>query len=67
MKIIFIPKIVNGGKVNGFGLMMLGLFDMIYGNDKATFSLAKYFQLKQPPEGISVFSQTQLQSAMVQL
>jgi hypothetical protein len=56
---------VNGGKVGGFGLMLLGLFDLVYANDKATFTLQRYFQLKQPPEGISVFNPTQLQSPTV--
>jgi len=56
---------LNGGEANGFGLMLLALFDLVYANDKATFSLQKYVKFKQPPEGISAFNPEQLLSPIV--
>jgi hypothetical protein len=56
---------LNSGKVSGFGLLVLGLFDLVYANDKATFSLQKYLKLGQPPEGISIFNESQLNSPIV--
>jgi len=56
---------VKGGKVSGFGFLLLGLFDLVYATDKATFSLQKCLALGQPPEGISCLNESQLNSTIV--